>query len=245
MRFTLPTPLSGWRAFFGEVGIIVLGVLVALGIGEVVDGLRWDERARESERSIRAEWGQNGGVFEERMLIQPCLDRRLAELESIIRKARQTGRLPDIGEIGRPPLRPISSDAWKQVTGSETLLHMDTSQAKLFTAGYTQVERFIPSAFYEHDLWSALGVLEDSPGVVGETFLADAATTLARLKGRTLMNGIVAQQEFESGRKIGIPTSYYLILDREGSREEVLDQWRTRSICKPLLVDGRSIAARS
>ena len=31
MRFQLLKPLRGWRAFFGEVGVIVLGVLIALG----------------------------------------------------------------------------------------------------------------------------------------------------------------------------------------------------------------------
>ena len=243
MKIQLPKLLRGWRAFFGEVGIIVLGVLIALGIGEVADGLRWDDRARDSVRSIRAEWGQNGGVFEERALLQPCLDRRLAELESIIRKAGHTGRLPDIGEIGRPPLRPLTADAWKQVTASETLLHIDANQAKLFTAGYTQVERHIPSALDEQDMWAALRVLEHSPGTIGDTLLADAATTLARLKSKTFMNGLVAQQEFEAGRGIGIPTSYFLIFDREGSRDEVLDGLRARSICKSLLVDGMPFAA--
>jgi hypothetical protein len=30
MHVHLPKPLHGWRAFAGEVGIIVLGVLIAL-----------------------------------------------------------------------------------------------------------------------------------------------------------------------------------------------------------------------
>ena len=31
MHFHLPKPLHGWREFVGEVAIIVLGVLIALG----------------------------------------------------------------------------------------------------------------------------------------------------------------------------------------------------------------------
>ena len=30
MHFHVPKPLHGWRAFTGEVGIIVIGVLIAL-----------------------------------------------------------------------------------------------------------------------------------------------------------------------------------------------------------------------
>ena len=32
MHFHLPKPLHGWREFVGEVGIIVIGVLIAAGM---------------------------------------------------------------------------------------------------------------------------------------------------------------------------------------------------------------------
>jgi hypothetical protein len=34
MKIRYIKPLHGWRAFLGEVGIIVLGVLVALVVGQ-------------------------------------------------------------------------------------------------------------------------------------------------------------------------------------------------------------------
>lgn len=34
MHLKLPKPLHGWRAFAGEVGIVVLGVILALAFGE-------------------------------------------------------------------------------------------------------------------------------------------------------------------------------------------------------------------
>lgn len=37
MHLHLPKPLHGWRAFAGEVGIIVLGVLIALGAEQLVE----------------------------------------------------------------------------------------------------------------------------------------------------------------------------------------------------------------
>jgi drug/metabolite transporter (DMT)-like permease len=36
MHFRLPKPLHGWREFAGEVGIIVIGVLIALGAEQFV-----------------------------------------------------------------------------------------------------------------------------------------------------------------------------------------------------------------
>ena len=37
MHFHLPKPLHGWREFSGEVGIIVVGVLIALAAEQVVE----------------------------------------------------------------------------------------------------------------------------------------------------------------------------------------------------------------
>ena len=41
MRVHLPKPLHGWRQLAGEVGIIVLGVLIALGFEQLVEAMRW------------------------------------------------------------------------------------------------------------------------------------------------------------------------------------------------------------
>jgi hypothetical protein len=46
MRFRLPKPLHGWRAFVGEVGIIVVGVLIALGAEQAVESARCAVKAR-------------------------------------------------------------------------------------------------------------------------------------------------------------------------------------------------------
>ena len=39
MHIHVPKPLHGWREFLGEVGVIVVGVLVALGAEQVVENL--------------------------------------------------------------------------------------------------------------------------------------------------------------------------------------------------------------
>ena len=41
MHVQLPKPLHGWRAFVGEVGIIVIGVLIALGAQQIAETIHW------------------------------------------------------------------------------------------------------------------------------------------------------------------------------------------------------------
>ena len=51
MHFHLPKPLHGWREFAGEVGIIVIGVLIALGAEQMVEAVH--ARNQEHQRLER------------------------------------------------------------------------------------------------------------------------------------------------------------------------------------------------
>ena len=53
MHFHLPKPLHGWREFVGEVGIIVIGVLIALAAEQIVTNWHWRREVRETDRRLR------------------------------------------------------------------------------------------------------------------------------------------------------------------------------------------------
>ena len=52
MHFHLPRPLHGWREFAGEVGIIVLGVLIALGAEQVLSSIHDRSEARHARDNV-------------------------------------------------------------------------------------------------------------------------------------------------------------------------------------------------
>ena len=55
MDVRLPKPLHGWREFAGEVGVIVLGVLIALGAQELVQELQWRSEVKQTREALDAE----------------------------------------------------------------------------------------------------------------------------------------------------------------------------------------------
>ena len=55
MRVHLPKPLHGWREFAGEVGIIVLGVLIALGFGQIAEDLGYLTKADSTRKALANE----------------------------------------------------------------------------------------------------------------------------------------------------------------------------------------------
>ena len=224
------------RKFVRDVGSVVLGVLIALGIGEVAEAVRWQVRAGTAEAAIVNELSRDAGVFEERALLEGCLERRVSELQAIVSEARRSGLLPWIGEIGRPALRPIEQAAWDSTSGSETLFHLDTKRRKWIGLIYSQLGGYPERVFAEQEMWAALKVLENSPGAISDDLLADAAGTLARLSFVVWANGIDASQLVTYIKGQNIRPSYFIIFDREGRRDEVLAKMSARPICKPLLV---------
>lgn len=89
MHFHLPKPLHGWRAFAGEVGVVVLGVLIALTANAIVEAWQWRDKIGGAEAAMRLELAEdNGPQAYGRILIGRCLD------EQITRIHDGAGRVP-------------------------------------------------------------------------------------------------------------------------------------------------------
>ena len=63
MRLRLFKPLDGWRAFWGEVGIVVLGILIALGAQQVVEDIRVDGDVQTFRETVDQEIAYNLWVY--------------------------------------------------------------------------------------------------------------------------------------------------------------------------------------
>lgn len=81
MHFHLPKPLHGWREFAGEVGIIVLGVLIALGAEQVVENIHERYVARQAEDRIRTELAFNSAFAAQRVAVGDCMRASFQDLQ--------------------------------------------------------------------------------------------------------------------------------------------------------------------
>src|ERR1700739_4565204 len=72
MHFHLPKPLHGWREFAGEVGIIVLGVLIALSADAAVEDWQWRHKVELVRKSLMGELGNDRGRWEVDLATSRC-----------------------------------------------------------------------------------------------------------------------------------------------------------------------------
>jgi hypothetical protein len=243
MHIHLPKPTHSWREFVGEVGIIVVGVLIAIGAEQVVEAMHVRHETNEAFHAVRSELALAAGVFEERVAVQPCLDRRLAQVGVIVSTARQSHRLPDVGEIGRPPVRPVQSNAFASASSRGLAGKFAEADREKVQLHHSQSASYVQDVQNEQEMWATLRLLEHQPGTIDGALLADAVSTLERLKFRSYLNGLDADQLLTSIRSMGIRAKYSILADEGENYDRVvlLRRVRARPVCNPLMIDGKSV----
>jgi hypothetical protein len=134
MHFHLPKPLHGWREFAGEVGIIVIGVLIALGFEQAVESLNWASKAREAKFELHQEMVLAWVFSEEREALHQCVDEYLSGLaRDVVSSPPQWHPVPAqycgvrLARVYTPPSRPWPTEVWRSVETEGTVSHLGGS----------------------------------------------------------------------------------------------------------------------
>jgi hypothetical protein len=162
MHVHLPKGLHGWREFLGEVGIIVLGVLIALGAEQVVTGIRWSHETEGARQALRKEAADNLNAAAVRIEQQPCVERRLGEVATMFADHAHGTPITLHGGIGRPISYYGSTDGWQVEVASEALTHMPLSEKLAFATAFSNYDNMNSVLRREQEAWLRLNVL-DSP----------------------------------------------------------------------------------
>jgi len=160
MRFLLPKPLHGWRAFAGEVGIIVLGVLIALGGQEVAQNFQQRSDARDADRAIRGELELNMAKLRSRQEKMACVVHRIDELQALIDSAGAPGAIKTPSWVGRPQFWTMQMARWQATSqaGRAALLRAD--DLALYGGMYAYMANVNAAMADEQEDWAKLRSLE-------------------------------------------------------------------------------------
>lgn len=160
MHIHPPKPLHGWRAFIGEIGVIVIGVLIALSAEQVVETLHWQHMVEAENESLNEEVSGNYGSMLVRVLMQPCIDLRLTEIGEVLRRHDAGQPLGLAAPIGRPTVFGASKSALAMATADQSLAHMTMNRKRELYAQYSAYDAFAPIADEERSAWRTLQSLD-------------------------------------------------------------------------------------
>ena len=179
MEVHLPRPLHGWREFVGEVGIIVLGVLIALAAEQVVEELQWRHKVAVVRKSLMGELANDRARWDLDLMIARCDLAVINRLDSWAQAGSPGGPGILSRDLGGSEMFFMHSANWNLATASQTVDHFPMNEQLAFAALYDgiahrqldiekasdligRVEALVPTAGNSNgrrDLQSAIGSL--------------------------------------------------------------------------------------
>jgi hypothetical protein len=207
MHVHLPKPLHGWRAFVGEVGIIVIGVLIALSAEQLVEWVHWQAKVGGAETAIGRDLALQSDLASERVALKQCNDDRLAILRSAILSTgdRWTTVLPPTTDgvtyhvPYSAPVRLWNTQLWDSLVADGTVAHFSLERARTYALLYDTIRLLAADNQHELDTETALKILGDR----NVPFTPDAKIALIRtIDDLSAKNVIIASTSRQILRRI-------------------------------------------
>jgi len=160
-RLTKLEPPHGWTAVLWELAIVTVGVLIALGAQQFVDGINQRSQARDAEQAIRGELEANAARLRSRSTIKTCVDRRLEEIQAVINSADTTdGAIRTPSWIGRPQFWTMQMARWQATSEAGRTALVPANELARYGSMYSLMSRVNDEMAKEQEDWAELRSLE-------------------------------------------------------------------------------------
>ena len=221
MHLHLPKPLHGWREFAGEVGIIVIGVLIALGAEQVVETLHWSAQVRDARIGLGEEMAHTNKAFAFRVAAHDCIARRLTKLNQIVEAASTHEAPPRVGEVIPDIGNALSNNTWDTSRAAQILTHFGREPLRVYGTYYMQVGNVQAFMGQEVQDWGVIKVLQGDPNRLGPTDISGLRVAIQHAQFENDIIASIADDELATSRQLRVAVP-------------AVDRDRLAGVCRPL-----------
>jgi len=175
MEIHKPKPWHGWREFLKEYGIIVLGVLTALGAEQCVEMLHWRQEVADTRESLHRELADDRTRLERMALQDACYLRRLDDLDRWADRG-----FPGSPSLGDPIFRSFHTSAWEVAKASQAAAHIPLAERLRYGSLFDALATGREAVNDEREAWTAILAVAAAPGGAGAGDRMKQATAVAR-----------------------------------------------------------------
>ncbi len=203
------SPSMGWRAFWSEILIVVLGVVIALAANQAVENWNWRNKVKDAEVRLQGDIAWAFLWAAEKSASQPCIDAQLAvAARKVIESGDTLQPMPvvislDLQNVVRMPNRPYRFPVWDSLLADGTASHFSTLRQALFGRISDGMEISRASVIEERRLGGNLLLMRDpiplDPGV-----RADLLADINNLRSLIAQEGLNARQRMRVIADAGI-----------------------------------------
>jgi len=205
MEIHKPKPVHSLREFFGEIGIIVIGVLIALGAEQLVDAAHWREKVDRAEAAMRLELAEDDGPQAYgRAIVAGCLDMQLVRIHDEA-GGMSADQLRRWAADYAPPFRTWDSEAWQAVLASDVGSHMGSDRLVQWSSPYRSMAPMTDGNLRERDLAAELREAVPPSGEPSATDLQNVRRLSGMLRAINWMLYRSSQLVLARSRAVGAP----------------------------------------
>ncbi|MDQ3143790.1 MAG: hypothetical protein M3Q57_02775 [Pseudomonadota bacterium] len=233
-------PPNGWSAVAWELGIVTLGVLIALGAQQWVEGRSSTAKARLAAAAIRNELADHYYWSVEWRVVSPCVIAQIDELtQRLLSSGTRLNSAPTYSDQGfltyvvRLPSKDYQDSAWRSTINDGISSHLDQKLRSKLSAHYTQALTLMALTARNDDADHALLSLS-KPIPLDPMVRFSLLRTLNELRGRVAFMDVQSGQLIDHIQKVG------MVPPADGVRAEV-ERWGTYKFCRSHRLPMRSL----
>ena len=206
MEIHKPKPVHSWRELLTELGVVVLGICIAISLEQFVEYVHWHHEVQIGRKALAEEITGVDKFYARRVLIAPCLDRRLDEDAARIRDLAAGRKIAPRKIVpGETSPGALLGDAeWQSERSSQTLTHFPRAELALMSKFYAQMGDLREWLFEEERSLSALAVMADDPDHLGPADLAQLRVNLNTARMLNFLIELNARRDLQISTQLGI-----------------------------------------
>ena len=225
-----PKPFHGVREFLKEYGIIVLGVLTALGAEQAVENFHHRERVEIGEQALKDDFFNYIQYHAQLLAETPCRDARLTELRAIVDDGARLGVLGEVGPFSHPSVQPWEIASWETMVASQAAVYVPQEKV----ARYARIAHWAKDTHLagqsEFDAWAILVGLSGPSRHFGDAEQASLRAAIERASYSARLMRIITQATEDEMVQSGLLTSAEL----DAARDKGVHR-KYEETCKPIV----------
>ena len=151
-----PKAARNLREFLIEIGTIICGILIALGLEQTVELVHWSHQVEEARRAIRTEIAHDLGAVHFRFAQSECVERRVRDLKRWEEGTRGGARVKLDAELSGPRTFAYYTDTWEVAQAGQVAAHFPVEELTRYAQLYGQLRAMQGFQQAERDAWSQL-----------------------------------------------------------------------------------------
>lgn len=197
-------PPHGWSAVIWELVIVVVGVLVALWAGQLVQNWEWKTKVAGAQESMRSELlSDNGPQIYQRAVMHPCAQAKLVDIRAAVEAGKSRNEISEL--ISGYWLQLVTYDtlALDAATASDVLAHMPKQELDAIVAAYSVIPSMERNADKEEDDMARLHSLRRTGRALSQQESAEVVAAVEALRSNDNAMWAAARWALPSIQKLG------------------------------------------